>query len=58
MIETFVDYALGPHGRFLSELYMEHQFLINTAVVGISIYNLFFTKRKKSSSVKATAESK
>jgi hypothetical protein len=58
MIETFVDYALGPHGRFLSELYMEHQFPINTVVVGIAIYNLFFTKRKQSSSVKTRAESK
>lgn len=58
MVETFVDYALGPHGRFLSELYMEHQFTVNTVVVGIAMYKLFFTKRKQSSSVKTTAESK
>jgi hypothetical protein len=51
MVETFVDYALGPHGRFLSELYMENQLLVNTVVVGITIFKLFCTKRKQRVSV-------
>jgi hypothetical protein len=47
MIETFVDYALGPHGRYLSELYLDHQLLVNTIVIGIAMYKLFFSKRKQ-----------
>lgn len=58
MVETFVDYALGPHGRFLSELYKEHQFLVNTVVVGIAMYKLFFSKQKHRDAVKATVASK
>lgn len=57
MVETFVDYALGPHGRFLSDLYMEHQFLINTGVVAIAISKLFSTKRNRRTAVKPIAES-
>lgn len=58
MVETFVDYALGPHGRFLSELYMENQLLVNTVVVGITIFKLFFTKRKQRLSVETSTASK
>lgn len=47
MVESIVDYSLGPHGRFLSELYMQYQFPINIAIVGFAIYKLFFTKNKK-----------
>ncbi|KIL49635.1 hypothetical protein [Jeotgalibacillus soli] len=50
MVETFVDYALGPHGRYLSELYLQYQFPINTAVVGFVIYKIFSGKRKKTAS--------
>ncbi|ERN55130.1 hypothetical protein A33I_04085 [Alkalihalophilus marmarensis DSM 21297] len=48
MVEGFVDYALGPHGRFLSEIYLQYQFPINTLIVGIATYKLFFTRKKKS----------
>lgn len=51
MIETFVDYALGPHGRFLSDFYIKHQFPINTIIVGIAMYKLFSGKRKQESQV-------
>lgn len=47
MVETFVDYALGPHGRYISELYLENQTLVNTVVVGMAIFKLFFSKRKQ-----------
>ncbi len=46
MVEMFVDYALGPHGRYLSDLYQEHQFVVNSIVVGIALFKLFSTKRK------------
>ncbi|MCM3411721.1 hypothetical protein ACEWK1_20695 [Metabacillus sp. YM-086] len=58
MIETFVDYALGPHGRYLSELYLDNQFLINTIVVGFACYKIFFGKRKQDPSVKSVTETK
>ena len=47
MVEHFVDYALGPHGRFLSNLYLEYQFPINTIIVGFAMFKLFSAKRKK-----------
>lgn len=50
MVETFVDYALGPHGRFLSELYIDNQFMINTIVVGFAMHKLFSNKGKQESS--------
>lgn len=49
MVESFVDYALGPHGRYLSELYLENQFLINSIVVGFALFKLFSKKRKQES---------
>lgn len=58
MVETFVDYALGPHGRYLSELYKEHQFLVNTVVVGIAMFKLFFSKQKQSDSANGTVAPK
>ncbi|WP_161784651.1 hypothetical protein [Halalkalibacter okhensis] len=47
MVEHFVDYALGPHGRFLSDLYLQYQFPINTVIVAVAVYKLFSGKRKK-----------
>ncbi|MDT8860850.1 hypothetical protein N0O92_11470 [Alkalihalobacillus sp. MEB130] len=47
MVEQFVDYALGPHGRFLSDFYLQYQFPINTLVVAVAVYKLFSGKRKK-----------
>jgi len=33
-VASFVKMALGPHGRFLSSLYQEHQLLINGVLIG------------------------
>ncbi|MCM3602601.1 hypothetical protein M3175_17855 [Robertmurraya korlensis] len=47
MVESMIDYALGPHGRFLSEYYMQYQFPINSAVFAIAVYRLTVSKLKK-----------
>ncbi|MCR6107483.1 hypothetical protein HXA34_14340 [Salipaludibacillus agaradhaerens] len=47
MVETMLDFSLGPHGRFLSNLYNEHQLIIHTFVIGIVIGNLVFKRFKK-----------
>lgn len=47
MIESMVDYALGPHGRILSEFYMQYQFPINSAVIAFALYKLFIPKLKR-----------
>ncbi|WP_017729646.1 hypothetical protein [Halalkalibacterium ligniniphilum] len=56
MVETFIDYALGPHGRYLSELYLQYQFPINMVIVGFVIYKIFFGKRRKEESPSPAAQ--
>jgi hypothetical protein len=45
MIEAFLDYALGPHGRAISNFYFENQMILNTIVVIGALSSLVF-KRK------------
>lgn len=47
MVEMFLEFSLGPHGKFLRELYREHQLIVNSIVVGVVVYQLFFRKQKK-----------
>ncbi|MBU8880646.1 hypothetical protein BGM26_16955 [Bacillus sp. FJAT-29790] len=58
MVETFVDYALGPHGRFLRDIYLNNQLPINTIIVGFAMYKLFFKKGKKEAQLTSSPETK
>ncbi|MDQ0207709.1 hypothetical protein [Alkalicoccobacillus murimartini] len=51
MVQFMVDSMLGPYGKIVSTFYLEHQFIINSVVVGIGMVGLF-KKRKKQDSVK------
>ncbi|WP_179123935.1 hypothetical protein [Paraliobacillus ryukyuensis] len=46
MIEAFLDYALGPHGRVISAFYMENQMILNIIVVGCGIGTIFYKNKK------------
>lgn len=46
MIEAFLDYALGPHGRAISAFYMENQMILNAIVVFAALGSLFYKNRK------------
>ncbi|MGM0522588.1 MAG: hypothetical protein ACQER2_00860 [Bacillota bacterium] len=48
MIEAFLDYALGPHGRAISNFYFENQMILN-AVVVIGALSSMVLKRKVTS---------
>lgn len=58
MVETFLDYALGPHGKILADFYIKYQFPINSIVVGVAIFKIFLTKKKKADSLNPSAEPK
>ncbi|OIJ12574.1 hypothetical protein BKP37_14200 [Anaerobacillus alkalilacustris] len=47
MVESFLEYGLGPHGRILADFYIQYQFPINSAVVGVTVFKLFFSRKKK-----------
>ncbi|UFT99600.1 hypothetical protein KO561_01075 [Radiobacillus kanasensis] len=46
MVEAFLDYALGPHGRFLSEFYTNNQNFINATVIVIALGSFLIKKRR------------
>ena len=56
MVEWFVAYLQGPHGRYLSELYLENQLFVNTIVVGAAIWKLSINKRKEAGQTTAEAQ--
>jgi hypothetical protein len=47
MIEKILDFALGPYGRLLGDLYIQYQMPINTIVVGLALAAKFYFKHKK-----------
>ncbi|WP_339210519.1 hypothetical protein NSQ41_17615 [Aeribacillus sp. FSL K6-8210] len=46
MIESIIDFILGPYGRMVSDFYIEHQFIINSIVLAVAFYKLFKNKSK------------
>jgi hypothetical protein len=47
MIEKLLDFALGPFGRMIGDLYVQYQMPINTIVVGLAVAYKFYFKHKK-----------
>ncbi|MBW4081424.1 hypothetical protein [Paenibacillus sp. S150] len=40
MVQSFFDYSLGPHGRFLGELLLKYQFPVNCAIFAFVFYTI------------------
>lgn len=50
MVQSFLDYSLGPHGRALGALLFKYQFPVNCAIfafVFCSIIRKLHTRRKE-----------
>lgn len=43
MIDIFLDVMLGPF-RVISQFYFKNQLFLNTILIGLAAYNLFFNR--------------
>ncbi|UQD51959.1 hypothetical protein C0971_07910 [Bacillus methanolicus] len=55
MIEKILDFALGPYGRMIGDLYVQYQMPINTIVVGLALAS-YFKHKKQSHQSNVSAE--
>ncbi|EIJ77980.1 hypothetical protein PB1_10429 [Bacillus methanolicus PB1] len=54
MIEKILDFALGPYGRMLGDLYIQNQMPINTIVVCLALASYFKHNKQSHFSVEHT----
>lgn len=45
MADTFLEFMLGPF-RAISDFYFDNQLILNSVVIGIALYQIFFRKKK------------
>ncbi|MEK5039836.1 hypothetical protein [Sporosarcina sp. FSL K6-3457] len=46
MMDTFLDFMLGPM-RSIGNFYFENQLILNALIVGIALYKIVSSKKKK-----------